>query len=146
MRTAPAASPGLRSAAMVELSPEGVRSPHCPVCDEELVHQTTGFAGWACPQGHGVAATIPLVRTQVDGDTIAELWDQPDEAIPSGRACPFCRHLMVPVEAGVAGSLRARARFGSISVDSTADLVRPGRARSAAPPTRPSLATSPPSS
>jgi len=89
---------------MVELSPEGVRSPHCPVCDEELVHQTTGFAGWACPQGHGVAATIPVVRTQVDGDTVAELWDRSDEAIPSGRACPFCRQLMVPVEAGVAGS------------------------------------------
>jgi len=87
---------------MVELSPEGVRTPHCPICDLELVHQTTDFAGWACPEGHGIAATIPVVRTQVDGDTIAELWDRSDEVVPSGRTCPFCRQLMVPVEATIA--------------------------------------------
>ena len=102
---------------MVELSADGVRTPHCPICSTVLVHQQTGLAGWSCPEGHGVAATLSVVRSEVSGDTIAELWDRSDEVMPSGRDCPFCKKPMMPVEASIANSADPATAAAPVRLD-----------------------------
>lgn len=77
----------------------------CPSCSIDLNKKKIPGGGifWQCSGCNGRAATLPLLRRQVDPAFIRGLWQQAGQAAPTGlRACPCCRETMREI-AGPAG-------------------------------------------
>ncbi|MAS93390.1 MAG: hypothetical protein CMO55_09385 [Verrucomicrobiales bacterium] len=74
----------------------------CPVCRVQLRRTPTekGII-WTCPRCAGHAATLSIVRKNVEGTFVDSLWrhirDRRGTQIRRGRRCPSCRKSMVEV-------------------------------------------------
>ncbi|MEZ5177375.1 MAG: hypothetical protein R2746_03580 [Acidimicrobiales bacterium] len=78
-------------------SNDGGRTPHCPTCEAELHYERGDVAAWLCPEGHGVAVTLPAARRRVEDDVVNQVWGKAYRAPAGLRACPFCADPMTPV-------------------------------------------------
>lgn len=77
----------------------------CPSCSIDLNKKKIPGGGifWQCSGCNGRAATLPLLRRQVDPAFIRSLWQQAGQGAPTGlRSCPCCRETMREI-AGPAG-------------------------------------------
>jgi Zn-finger nucleic acid-binding protein len=76
-------------------------TPICPSCRAALTltHEGT-FNSWACPAGHGVAATLTQGYERLQEDELHHVWQLARAATPTteARSCPVCEHPMVNVE------------------------------------------------
>lgn len=80
------------------------RTPHCPTCQAELRYERSDVPAWLCPEGHGVAATLPAARQQVEDDVVNDVWGEAYRAPAGLRPCPFCTQPMTPVTWKLEGS------------------------------------------
>lgn len=72
-------------------------APHCPRCSAELAHQAGDFAAWLCPNAHGLAATLAVLRQKVDDKEVGRIWTQSTGAADGTTACPFCTKPMARI-------------------------------------------------
>jgi Zn-finger nucleic acid-binding protein len=76
-------------------------TPICPSCGTALVLTHEGdFNSWACPAGHGCAATQTEAYERLQEDELHHLWQLAREATPTtdARRCPICEAGMVSIE------------------------------------------------
>jgi Zn-finger nucleic acid-binding protein len=66
---------------------------HCPTCTAALtpVNENSRGMHWVCPQQHGRALNVPVVRAEVGGGWIKEFWPRVMATESGGRICPQCR-------------------------------------------------------
>jgi Zn-finger nucleic acid-binding protein len=76
-------------------------TPICPSCGTALVLTHEGdFNSWACPAGHGCAATQTEAYERLQEDELHRLWQLARQASAGtdARRCPICESGMVSVE------------------------------------------------
>jgi Zn-finger nucleic acid-binding protein len=79
-------------------------TPICPSCGTALVLTHEGdFDSWACPGGHGCAATQTESYERLQEDELHHLWQlaRQASATAAARRCPICEAGMVSIEVGV---------------------------------------------